>query len=271
MAAAIKVSILIVSCDGYSDLWRPCVNLWRRHWPGCPWPLIIGAEEADFDDPTVRIVRAPKGAVWSDCVAAFLRQVESPWVLVVLEDFFLRDRVSAGRLQRLLVLAQAGELICLRLVNRPGPRPGDRWCDSGELGVLRADAPYRVSTQAAFWRKDALARLLVPGESAWDFEMNASARARELFPDGFVGVFRDALPYGHHVVERGRWFPWDAWRFGRMDIGCDFRRRPAMAWPAATRWLARKAKDIALAPLPPGWRAALRRTVKLSAWPRSSA
>lgn len=252
------VSILILSCDAYADLWRPCVTLWRVHWPECPWPLVIGAEEATFDDPTVRVVRAPKGAAWSDCVAAHLRQIDTSWVLLVLEDFLLRDRVSAGRLQRLLRVAQAADFVCLRLVKRPGPRPEDRWGSSGELGVLQPGAPYRVSTQAAFWRREALARLLVPGESAWAFEANASARARVLFPAGFVGVYRDALPYGHHVIERGQWFPWDAWSFRRADVGCDFRRRKVMSWPAALRWLARKAKDLALEPLPATVRATLR-------------
>lgn len=253
------VSILIPSCDGYSDLWRPCVNLWRRHWPKCPWPLVIGAEEATFDDPTVRIVRAPRGAAWSDCVGAYLRQIETPWVLVVLEDFFLRDNVSEGRLQRLLRTAQKNDLACLRLVKRPGPHPADRFAGSGDLGFLRPDAPYRVSTQAAFWRCDALARLLVPGESAWAFETNGSMRAQAIFPSGFVGVYRDALPYGHHVVERGQWFPWDAWHFGRLDIGCNFARRSVMPWPSATGWLLSKLKDICLGFLSPSVRSNLRR------------
>jgi hypothetical protein len=226
---------------------------------------VLGGEQAEFSDASVRVVRAPKGAAWSDCVVAYLRQIETPRVLIVLEDFFLRERVGARRLLLLEGLAEQHDLACLRLVCRPGPRSEDRWNNSGELGVLHVDAAYRVSTQAAIWRRDVLEALLVPGESAWEFEMRGSARAAKLFPAGFLGVYRDALPYGHHVVERGQWFPWDAWYFGRMDIGCDFARRGVMPWRQATRWLGRKGKDIALEPCPIAWRASLRNLFRVRA------
>jgi len=36
-------SILIPSCDKYSDLWRPFFTLFWRHWPDCPFPVYLGS------------------------------------------------------------------------------------------------------------------------------------------------------------------------------------------------------------------------------------
>jgi hypothetical protein len=108
-----------------------------------------------------------------------------------------------------------------------------------DYGRLEPGTDYRISTQAAFWRKEFLKEMILPGESIWEFEINGSRRS-DNYEDGFYGVKRDLLPYGHHVVQRGKWFPWEAWYFGRMDIGCDFSRRAIMPFGVTAEWLLRK-------------------------------
>jgi len=256
------VAVLIPSCDAYSDLWPPFFNLWERHWPDCPFPIYLGTEKCEFVRPGITVVRATPGAAWSDCVRSYLEQIPAEYVLVALEDFFLRDRVSTGQIFRLLAEVERRGAHCLRLVPRPGPALAAALAENREIGELPVGAAYRVSTQAAIWRRESLLALLQPGESAWQFEVRASARADALFVDGFYGVFRAALPYGHHVVERGQWFPWEAFRFGCMDIGCDFRRRQIMPTGATALWLMRKSKDLILAQLPARIRASLRSVIR---------
>lgn len=65
----------------------------------------------------------------------------------------------------------------LRLVPMPGP---DIVIEESILGIISKEAPYRVSTQGAVWRKDILAALLKKGESAWEFELNGTKRSRNL-------------------------------------------------------------------------------------------
>ena len=263
-AAQPNLDILIPSCDGYSDLWLPFLNLWQRHWPDCPFKLYLGAEKAECSFPGVSVVRAPLGAKWSDCLHAFLDQTSSDFVLLCLEDFFLRQRVSTARVLTLFEQLQRSHGHCMRLVPRPPPAWRNRLPGAAGIGLLPPGAAYRVSTQAAIWRRDSLVKLLQPGDSAWQFELESGARADRLFPDGFFGVYRSALPYGHHVVERGKWFPWEAWRYRRMQIGCDFSRRETMPAGAAMVWLLRKMKDILLAPMPSKLRTRLRTALPTS-------
>jgi len=74
------------------------------------------------------------------------------------------------------------------------------------------------------------------GESIWQFEMDGSKRSDQLYPEGFYGTWKDIMTYRHHVVERGKWFPWEAKKFGSMNIGCDFTKRPIMSAKEAFIW-----------------------------------
>ncbi|WP_414660871.1 hypothetical protein [Horticoccus sp. 23ND18S-11] len=250
-------AVLVPSCDAYSDLWTPFFTLFFRHWPDCPFKIYLGSNSLPFPNPRVTVLTSVHGAKWAERTADHLAQIAEPNVLLCLEDFFLRHRVDTAAVLALYQEFRTREAAMLRLVRRPGPTTR---IEGTNFGPVTPGTPYRVSTQAAFWQRSVLCELIVPGETIWAFEHAGSIRS-DRRSDGFYAVTRDVLPYKHHVVERGRWFPWEARRFGRMKIGCDFTRRPIMPAGPALRWLALKAKDTVLAPLPTRARARLRALV----------
>jgi hypothetical protein len=191
-----------------------------------------------------------------------LEAIPTPYVLLTLEDFFLRSKVDTGRIKALFDELQKKELRMLRLVPRPGPTTIIvRGC---EYGAIAPSAPYRVSTQAAFWHVKTLRMLLVPGETAWEFEINGTKRSENI--EGFAAVWRAALPYRHHVIERGKWFPWAAWQFRRLGIGVDLATRPAMTAREAARWILGKMVSGLLNQLPPKYRHALKSFARWAGW-----
>jgi hypothetical protein len=230
-------AILVVSCDEYSDLWLPFFNLFWRHWPDCPFRVCLGSNEAVFSYSRVENIRVGRDWGWSDGLRQMLQALDATYVLLFLEDFFLRRRVDTS-----WVLARLGDLrrldgYMLRLHPNPGP---DRAVPGfPEIGRIDVGAPYRVNAHAAFWRRQALLGILRDGESAWEFERKATKRSEE-FEDGFFSVWNRVIHYGHHVVEKGLWLRWEARRFGRMGIGCDFSRRPVMTWRETWHWRFRK-------------------------------
>ena len=229
-------AVLVLSCARYADLWRPCTALLRQHWPDCPWAVYIGTDGGEVPLPQIRFLVCEPDLPWSDCVLAHLRRLDHDYVLLMLEDFFLRDRVDTAKVCAAVRQISALRGVCLRLIPRPGPARRDAIPGYPGIGRLGIGAEYRVSTQAALWQRTALCDLLQSGESAWEFENQASLRSNRLFPDGFYGVYRSLFPYRHHVVERGKWFPWDAYSFGKKNIGCDFSRRPIMSLTETARF-----------------------------------
>jgi hypothetical protein len=102
-----------------------------------------------------------------------------------------------------------------------------------DLGEHEPGVPFRASLQAAFWRRRVLLGLLEPGESAWEFERNASARSGAI-PKGFYSARRAVLPYAE-VVARGKWSPHGLRLCRREGLTVDPSRSVQSFWESLGR------------------------------------
>ena len=227
----VKCSILVLSCDAYSDLWTPFFTLLASEWPDCPFPIFLGSGQGIECPQNVISLKSSAGRDWSQCLLDYLKMISSEYVLLMLDDFFLRAKVDTNKIQYCLAFAISTGAQQVRLVPRPPPQiriEGERLIGSCSPGTR-----YRVCTQAAIWKKSALANLVRAGETAWQFERNATTRA-ELQAVGHFSVIKSVLPYegfwAHHVIEKGRWLPHEKWIFSCKKIGCNFQRRPTLGW-----------------------------------------
>ena len=225
-------SVLIVSCDSYSDLWRPFFTLFWRYWPDCPFKVYLGANSARYEDPRVLTLNAGRDESWSKNLRFFLNQMDTKYVLLLLEDFLLTERAATGSVvEHLQVLEELGGTV-MRLF--PNPPPETRLKGYPGVGVIHRLARFRVSAQAAIWNRAGLLMLIQDEESAWDFELRGTLRSRSI-GNGYYSAFKPVLRY-LHAVEQGRWFWYPALRFQRAGIGCDFKAREVMpGWEAAKK------------------------------------
>jgi hypothetical protein len=233
MKNEIDCTVIVSSCDHYADLWKPFFLLFQIHWSNCPYPVALITENKLADVADVRSLQLGEGLDWSSLLLKALDKINTSYVLLMLEDFFFRKNVDSGRVEKLLCQMENNSIVMLRLITSPGPTKKIDGID--EYGEISKDAAYRVSTQAAFWNTKTLRSLIMRGESAWEFEINGTNRSRDYI--GFAGVWQDALPYGHHVIERGKWFPWELWRYRNMDIGIDCSARKTMNIIESLRWV----------------------------------
>jgi hypothetical protein len=249
-----KCALLVLSCDAYEDLWVPFFHLLQKHWPDQPFPLFLGAEAKTFRHPNVTTLHSSAGrGNWTGCLLDYLAVLPHDNVLLMLDDFFLRRRVDSAQVTACLTFAQQMQAIQVRLI--PQPRPTRRIIGNDLVGEAECGSPYRLSTQAAIWNRQALRSLLVPGESPWEFEHQGNVRAGS-HASGFYATWKAVLPYrgflSHHVVEKGRWLPHEKWIFRRQNIGCDFTRRPTLGTTQVLLYHAAQLTDKSLDIFP--WR-----------------
>lgn len=223
----LSCSVLVSSSDAYSDLWAPFFTLFWRNWPDCPYPVYLGTNQKQFDHPRVCTLNAGVDESWSKNLRFFLNQLESDYVLFLLEDFLFVKRISTRLVSEQLNALDSLGGSMLRLF--PNPPPHLRVNGYNGIGLVHRFAPFRVSAQAALWKRDDFLALLVDGESPWDFERNGTFRSRST-SGGFYCTYQPILPY-IHVIEQGRWFRSAARRFGAENIGCNFDARGVI--PAA--------------------------------------
>lgn len=243
------VTLLVPSCDRYADLWAPFVALLHRHWPDCPFRIVVGSNHVPCVEPGVWSICVGDDHDWSRGVRAMVERVETPAVLVVLEDFLLRRRVDSAE-----VLARVEDFFRLDaayLRMRPFPPPDVRLARFPEVGECEPGAPYRASMQAALWRRDDLLALLRDGENPWEFEVYG-ARRSDSFTRGFYSTHDDVLDY-YAAVTMGKWIPYGVALCRENGVSVDLSARPMMSPEEAMRRNVSRVTNEAFGLLP--WKA----------------
>ena len=199
-----EVSILVVSCDRYADLWEPFFRCFFKYWPDCPYPVYLGTNYRKFDDGRVASLDIGKDISYSDNLLAMLSRVDSPWVILWVEDRFLSHRVCSERISAVIGKAARLGAGYLKLISA-SPLVNDHM-DGEEFGEIPKGAKYRACFTVGLWRKEVLERLLVPGETAWEIERNGSRRSA-LFPERFLAYGRkfrsEAVIRDRHILMKG--------------------------------------------------------------------
>ena len=212
MTAASATPLLVVSCDRYADAWPFFFDLFYIHWADCPFPLLLGTNHLSIERSRVTSVPIGADRSWSTNVTRMLDRLEelypsADYVLLFLEDFFLKSRVSTARILELIEIVRTHQVGCLRLAaGLPlALPPGTILRDLPDLGVIGSGELYRVTLQASIWRISTLRKLLAPGMSPWEFEQ-IGTQLCELLDDPFWGVTSAAINYDH-AIEKGKWKP----------------------------------------------------------------
>lgn len=101
------------------------------------------------------------------------------------------------------------------------------------IGRIRKGSDYRVSFQAALWKRDTLKKILKPGENAWEAEKNGTIRSEES-EQAFLSVKacdRSEWPirYLNAIIKR-KWTPEAVQAACRAGISLDLSKRPQCNW-----------------------------------------
>jgi len=82
------VSAVVVSHDGFSDVWPGFFGLLFRFWPDLPYPLHLISNHLSFPHKRIIPLRVGDDLSWSETLARGLERISSRFVLLMLEDFF---------------------------------------------------------------------------------------------------------------------------------------------------------------------------------------
>ena len=221
------ISILVVSCDRYADLWNPFFAVFWKRWPDCPFPVYLGTNRLTYPDPRVTSLPVGDDESWTTGLRRMLDQVEADHIVLFLEDFLIRRTVDTASVRRLVMFAREKGLGCLRLAALLplALPPAEPVAEFPDLGVIPPGYPYRVTAQVAIWKVAALRQLLVPGLSAWEFE-EFGTRLSTKMPEAVWGSYEPVIDYAQ-CVEKGRWKPEGLAICRAAGVDIDLKARPA--------------------------------------------
>lgn len=171
--------VLVCSHDSYDDLWPIFFHFFKKNWNNCPYPVFLSTETKSFsyDGVNVKTINTGKPTdTWCKILEGTLKKLPYNNIIILLEDFFIVDRVNNEVLNSFTQLMRNDKLVaCINLSDQPVERAMKK---GYELHRKPTEWGYWVCFLPAIWSRQALLDLISPYESAWQFEVFGTERAK---------------------------------------------------------------------------------------------
>lgn len=190
-------AILVLSCDKYSDLWKPFFSQFRKFWPQCPFKVYLGSNTKKYNDSSVKTILSVTNEDWSSDLLKILSNLKEEYIFLWVDDFFPIGTVDTKPFLRCFQFMETTHANHIHMAPLIHP---DGYYSDGLFGYYEKGAPYRVIV-AGFWNKRHLQTLLLPGESPWKFEIMASYRSS--YSDGYYSINKPLFQL-IRIVEKGK-------------------------------------------------------------------
>jgi hypothetical protein len=201
-----SVAIVVSSCDAFFDAWRPFSAFVKKFWPDCPFEIFLLTNGLRVRSQRIQAVAVGPDRGWSTNLLSMLAQISHPYVLYFQEDYFLTARVKGEQLAVDFeqAIGSGAASLCFRARSHPdaGFEPLNE-----RFGIVPVNSDGRTRCQVTLWNKEALQSILLPGETAWDFERRGSARAQQMSILSYARRDNTPIPYLMSAISRGLWMP----------------------------------------------------------------
>lgn len=229
-------TLLLCSCDAYEDTWSPFFTLLHCQWPQLTLPVVINTEHKACSFPGLNVCavnqRGPVAMPWSLRLIECLERIDTEYVLLMLDDFFLCQPVDDSRFYQCLDWMRQNPNVasfCFYSIPDKKNEP-----DGQFPGFVKRPqrGEYRYNCQASLWRTKQLASFLRPHESPWIWETVGNWRSWRTKMDFYCAASTSTPIFDYYGtgswsgVMRGRWYlPYVQPLFEQYGIQVDFTKR----------------------------------------------
>lgn len=199
-----KLAIVGTFFDGYYDIWEDFLELFERNWPDCPYNLYLVNDEKDlaFEKKyNVTVLHAGKNAEYSDRVQTALKNIEAEYYLLLLEDFFIGEKLDKNLLEPIIAFMEQKKAKYYRM-------PLSEFVPFAKKKTVEKIVPtmeYTVSCQPSIWKKEFLKQCIGNDSyNAWVFEgiyTKSSVAHTDEFLEGCYIDYRNILCLWHGALQ----------------------------------------------------------------------
>ena len=219
------ISVLIYSCDYYSDIWEPFFTLFFRYWD-CPYSVYLTTETCECNINGV-ITLNTIGDKWTDRIRKAVEQIPTKYIIGMCEDMFLRKPVRQNIIDGCLwEMEKNPNIVNFNFEKSHSPTED---CEYWNFGRKVCQYDYQKSCQPTLWRKKKLLELLDVSLDPWEWETSATPLDNEYYV--WTGSEDELVfEYGYHNgwfgIKKGRWVLDDVEPlFKKEGIEVDFLKR----------------------------------------------
>lgn len=230
-----NLSILVLSCDAYSDLWDDFFNLRDKYWIDDTIRWYIVTESKEYERKGVSMIHCNRDMNWAARFKKAVEIITTPYIGIFLEDYFITDTVDINRVKSLVELMKQYGVSYLNVgdVYESIIHMSNKEYFTENLIKIPNHMHYGISTVSAIWEKTFLLQKLGDGDySAWQFEIDRCHEAAS--PQGLGGFLlcdekRSFNVSTFPVVIQGKFYPEAIRYFKRNGYNIDTSKRMTMS------------------------------------------
>lgn len=214
------MQVIVMTSDKSSHYLKGFAHLWGKYFESQQHHKVI---VCGFSDPNLRLFgfysigdqEAYPANRWSDALIKVLDNVADDVFMLLLDDYYLTrpaDVTAIAMCYGYMIQFEyviKFDLTTDRLFADGGGKYlyGYHTYDTlGYLDLIKSDhgSPYHLSLWGGLWRRDSLRRVLVPGETAQQIELNGTHRLSQ-FSDEMIVLGTRQAPLKHaNIIQGGK-------------------------------------------------------------------
>ena len=214
-----KYSILINSCDKYSDVWPMFFHIFKKTWTSNFPRIFLSTEEKqvvceDLNIQCLNISDAKtKDIPWGERLKDCLARIDSDYVLMLLEDFYFESEIDVNAIDKCVdYLNKNNDIIAFQFLHASKHRYSNKAERNEFYGFLqrRRLSKFLINAGPALWRKSDLINLTKDTDNPWEWEYFGSFRTwfygKKIYcwADESKKIFDYDFVHGG-AVHRGKW------------------------------------------------------------------
>lgn len=167
-----KMTMLILSCDKFSDLWDGHVKQLETYWPDREMDTyIVTDKQSKKKYNNVNIFSAGDNVEWSDRLLKALDMVKTEYVFITLDDYFLIRPVSTSKISKLIEMMEQYDLDYVRLFKRPTKATREAIPNFPKAYMIDCGFKYSVNLYSGMWKTKFMKNCVAEPLDPWKFEV----------------------------------------------------------------------------------------------------
>ena len=175
-----KLTLVVHSCQKFSDLWDAHFFLLDKNWSDRGIRTILATDEpTEWTHPGVEVFCAGIGKELSDRTKAVMSIIKTEYVLITLDDYFPVYPIDTRKIDYLISVMDVEHLDYMRMFHRPWSfKRMKNYHEVYEVDLYSDD--YAVNLYSGIWRKSFAEATVRESLNAWMYEVSLTPVAREL-------------------------------------------------------------------------------------------
>ena len=213
------LNVLVMSSDGYEDCWKPFGILYNKYFPNNYKTYIVTETKTCPYFDTIK-----KTGAWTKRLREALQELDSEYVLLMLDDYFIHDKVDNNKIKECLKIIKETNAIVYNFEIKYRPCVGL----NKDYDIQLNNQCYLNSTQPSIWNRKRLIERLDKEQTPQEWEltkinspyMHLINNTNEKIID--IGYDLSHKPWG---IVRGLWSRETKELFDKEGIKVDYEKR----------------------------------------------